>query len=407
MYSLLIIVFVNFIGIGALIPVLPFTVVDQFGYSPTVMTALLASFSLAMFIANPVLGRLSDRYGRKPILVSALAVNMAAHIWFALSDDIVTLFIARVLAGLAAGNIGVIQAIITDSSTSDSRAKIMGMLGASIGAGFVLGPALGGVLSNFGTGPAHQVPFLVAAGFAAIACLLATRLKETATPISSEIASSGASAPISQRWQWQLLLRPSVLVFALAFFCLNLSFAQVEATHVLLLRDLLSFDATKTGWFFAYIGVMIIIVQGGLIGRLVSRLGERVVIICGIGLLCCGQLLTAMLASSLFTEQAGLLVYVIAVTALICVGFALTNPTLSAASSHIAAKTERGSVLGVVQGCGSLGQVFGLTLAGPFYQLGGGTMSFGFGAVITSILLVLIALNAPVMRNRDEASKAV
>ena len=405
MASLLIIVFVNFIGIGALIPVLPFTVVDQFGYSATVMTALLASFSLAMFIANPVLGRLSDRYGRKPILVSALAVNMAAHIWFALSDDIVSLFIARILAGLAAGNIGVIQAIITDSSSPDSRAKIMGMLGAAIGAGFVLGPALGGVLSSFGTGPAHQVPFLVAAGFAAFACLLATRLRETAA-IEPSSHPQGAAASASKSRQWQLLLRPSVLVFAVAFFCLNLSFAQVEATHVLLLRDLLSFDAVKTGWFFAYIGVMIIIVQGGLIGRLVARYGERTIILCGIGLLCVGQILTATLASSLFSDAAGLLAYVVGVTALICVGFALTNPTLSAASSHIASETERGSVLGVVQGCGSLGQVFGLTLAGPFYQLGGGTMSFGFGALITAILLVLIVVNASIMRSKQARTGA-
>lgn len=397
MYSLLIIVFVNFIGIGALIPVLPFTVVDQFGYSESVMTALLASFSLAMFIANPVLGQLSDRFGRKPILVSALAVNMAAHIWFALSDDIVSLFIARILAGLAAGNIGVIQAIITDSSTSDSRAKIMGMLGASIGAGFVLGPALGGVLSSFGNGPAHQVPFFVAAGFAGFACLLALRLSETAKLASTKQRN------IHQGRQWRLLLRPSILIFAAAFFCLNLSFSQVEATHVLLLRDLLSFDAAKTGWFFAYIGVMIIIVQGGLIGRLVSRFGERSIILSGIALLCCGQLLTSILATSVFAEASGLLVYVIGVTAFICVGFALANPTLSAASSHIASETERGSVLGVVQGCGSLGQVFGLTLAGPFYQLGGGTLSFGFGGVITALLLVLILLSAPIMRHRRMA----
>ena len=144
MYSLFAIVFVNFIGIGALIPVLPFTVVDHLGYSETVMTALLASFALAMFIANPILGQLSDRFGRKPILVIALAVNMAAHLWFAMSEDITQLFLARILAGFAAGNIGVIQAIITDSTSSEKRAKIMGMLGASIGAGFVLGPALGG-----------------------------------------------------------------------------------------------------------------------------------------------------------------------------------------------------------------------------------------------------------------------
>ena len=380
MASLLIIVFVNFIGIGALIPVLPFTVVDYLGYSETVMTALLASFALAMFIANPILGQLSDRFGRKPVLVTALAVNMAAHIWFALSEDIVQLFLARILAGFAAGNIGVIQAIITDSTAPEKRAKIMGMLGASIGAGFVLGPAFGGVLSALGSGPVHQMPFLVAACFAGVACILALRLSETGTQNKSAAAAS-------RMVSWRLLKNPQILLFAAAFFCLNLSFAQVEASHVLVLRELLGFDAQMTGWFFAYIGVMIIIIQGGLIGRLVAKMGERRVILGGISLLLAGQLLTAIIAFPVFDETITIFVSIIAVTAIICAGFALTNPTLSAASSHIASEQHRGATLGTVQGCGSLGQVLGLSLAGPFFELGGGALSFGFGAVISAFLL--------------------
>lgn len=383
MYSLFAIVFVNFIGIGALIPVLPFTVVDHLGYSETVMTALLASFALAMFIANPILGQLSDRFGRKPILVIALAVNMAAHLWFAMSEDITQLFLARILAGFAAGNIGVIQAIITDSTSSEKRAKIMGMLGASIGAGFVLGPALGGVLSAFGSGPVHQTPFLVAAFFAAVACVLAIRLKETHH-------QGSAQKKAGKILQLHLLARPEVLLFAAAFFCLNLSFAQVEASHVLVLRDLLGFDAQMTGYFFAYIGVMIIIIQGGVIGRVVAALGERKVIVIGCILLMAGQLLTAVIAWPIFTDFNHSFSAIIGVTALVCAGFALTNPTLSASSSHIASEQERGAILGTVQGCGSLGQVCGLSLAGPFFELGGGSFSFGFGSFVSAVLLLLI-----------------
>ena len=383
MYSLFAIVFVNFIGIGALIPVLPFTVVDHLGYSETVMTALLASFALAMFIANPILGQLSDRFGRKPILVIALAVNMAAHLWFAMSEDITQLFLARILAGFAAGNIGVIQAIITDSTSSEKRAKIMGMLGASIGAGFVLGPALGGVLSAFGSGPVHQTPFLVAAFFAAFACVLAIRLKETHH-------QGSAQKKAGKIIQLHLLARPEVLLFAAAFFCLNLSFAQVEASHVLVLRDLLGFDAQMTGYFFAYIGVMIIIIQGGVIGRVVAALGERKVIVIGCILLMAGQLLTAVIAWPIFADFNHSFSAIIGVTALVCAGFALTNPTLSASSSHIASEQERGAILGTVQGCGSLGQVCGLSLAGPFFELGGGSFSFGFGSAVSAVLLLLI-----------------
>ena len=386
MYSLILIVFVNFIGIGALIPVLPFTVIEELGQSETVMTALLASFSLAMFISNPILGRASDYLGRKPVLVVSLFVNMLAHIWFAVSTDILSLFAARILAGLAAGNIGVIQAVITDNTAPENRAKSMGMLGAAIGAGFVLGPALGGLLSGVGDGPVHQVPFLVAASFAFLAFCLALRL-QPASPRNSE-ASSGSASALSPA----ILMRRPVMLFAAAFFCLNLSFSQVEATHVLLLKDALGFGARQTGWVFVYIGVCIIIVQGGLIGRLVRRFGEMAVLSAGVILLCSGQIVTSVMTLPDLIMALLTLPTVIGLTTAICVGFALTNPSLSAASSHIAGEDERGGVLGVVQGCGSLGQVLGLLLAGPFYQLGGASLSFGFGAVFSFSLLVLVLM---------------
>ena len=165
MIALLLVVFVNFVGIGALIPIQPFVVIEELGHSATVMTALLASFSLAMFMANPILGRLSDRYGRRPVFFVSLSLNIIAHLWFAFSNDIIQLFLARILAGIGAGNIGVIQAIIADKVPQKDRARMMGLIGAAIGAGFVLGPAIGGVLSGIGDGPIHRVPFLVAAAF--------------------------------------------------------------------------------------------------------------------------------------------------------------------------------------------------------------------------------------------------
>ena len=256
MFALLLITFVNFVGIGALIPVLPYTVIENLGYSETVMTALLASFALAMFIANPILGRLSDRTGRQPVLLVSLIIGTAAHLWFALSNDIISMFAARIIAGLSAGNIGVIQAIIADNSKPDERARIMGFLGAAIGSGFVLGPAIGGLLGGLGSGPVHQVPFLVAALFSFIAFCLALRLKLQCV----------ATADTSDRQAFvvalKAMLSSPIGMFALAFFCLNLAFAQVEASYVLLVRDLLGFGPRETGWLFTYIGVCIILVQG-------------------------------------------------------------------------------------------------------------------------------------------------
>lgn len=384
MFALLLITFVNFVGIGALIPVLPYTVIENLGYSETVMTALLASFALAMFIANPILGRLSDRTGRQPVLLVSLIIGTAAHLWFALSNDIISMFAARIIAGLSAGNIGVIQAIIADNSKPDERARIMGFLGAAIGSGFVLGPAIGGLLGGLGSGPVHQVPFLVAALFSFIAVCLALRLK------LQRVATANTSDRQAFAVALKAMLSSPIGMFALAFFCLNLAFAQVEASYVLLVRDLLGFGPRETGWLFTYIGVCIILVQGGLIGRLTRAFGEMPIVVTGVSILAFGQLFTAVIAGGQTGGELIMFVLVLASTSFVCVGFALTNPTLSAASSHAARADQMGGALGLVQGFGSMGQVIGLSIAGPLYQAGTGQLSFGFGFVVTLLLLAIV-----------------
>jgi MFS family permease len=388
MFALLLITFVNFVGIGALIPILPYTVIENLGYSETVMTALLASFALAMFIANPILGRLSDKVGRQPVLLISLIIGTAAHLWFALSNDILSMFAARIIAGLSAGNIGVIQAIIADNSKPEARARIMGFLGAAIGSGFVLGPAIGGLLGGLGDGPVHQVPFLVAALFSFIAVCLAMRLKLQS--VQSAIDSTTDSGGQGFFQLLKSMLSSPIGLFALAFFCLNLAFAQVEASYVLLVRDLLDFGPRQTGWLFTYIGVCIIIVQGGLIGKLTNAFGEMRVVVAGVTVLAAGQLVTTIIAGGASPFGNSLFLAILVSTSFVCVGFALTNPTLSAASSHAAHSGQMGGALGLVQGFGSMGQVIGLSIAGPLYQAGTGRLSFGFGFVVTCLLLVVV-----------------
>ena len=388
MFALLLITFVNFVGIGALIPILPYTVIENLGYSETVMTALLASFALAMFIANPILGRLSDKVGRQPVLLISLIIGTAAHLWFALSNDILSMFAARIIAGLSAGNIGVVQAIIADNSKPEARARIMGFLGAAIGSGFVLGPAIGGLLGGLGDGPVHQVPFLVAALFSFIAVCLAMRLK-----LQSVQSAIDSTTDSGRQGFFQLLksmLSSPIGLFALAFFCLNLAFAQVEASYVLLVRDLLDFGPRQTGWLFTYIGVCIIIVQGGLIGKLTNAFGEMRVVVAGVTVLAAGQLVTTIIAGGASPFGNSLFLAILVSTSFVCVGFALTNPTLSAASSYAAHSGQMGGALGLVQGFGSMGQVIGLSIAGPLYQAGTGRLSFGFGFVVTCLLLVVV-----------------
>ena len=384
MPTLLLVVFINFVGIGALIPVLPYTVIETLGLSASVMTLLLASFAMAMFLSNPLLGRLSDHIGRRPVLIASLFVNALAHLWFAFSNDIIPMFAARILAGLAAGNTGVIQAIIADRVASLDRARPLGLFRAALGTGFVAGPALGGLLSGVGSGPLHQAPFLLAAGFSILALALSVRIEESAA--YRQVTSSTKQSLVKGL---AAIMRTPLALYALAFFCLNLSFAQVEASFVLLLRDYLDFDARQTGWLFTYIGVCIILVQGALINIAVRRFGEICTVRFGASLLVVGQILTAVMAVGLLIGNDYPLVQMLIVTTAVCFGFGFSNPALSAAASNVAGKTTMGGALGMVQGFGSLGQVGGLVLAGPLYHLGGALYSFGFGAVITLLLIAV------------------
>jgi MFS family permease len=384
---LLLVVFINFVGIGALIPVLPYTVIETLGLSASVMTMLLASFAFAMFISNPILGRLSDHVGRRPVLFVSLGVNALAHLWFAMSGDIVQMFVARILAGLAAGNTGVIQAMIADRVGAKDRARYMGLFGAAIGTGFVTGPALGGLFSGIGGGAPHQAPFLLAASFGGLALLLSLRIGESAK-MKPAVKSR---LPLMQRVS--VVLGSPLALYALAFFCLNLSFAQVEASFVLLLRDYLGFGARETGWIFTYIGVCIVMVQAGLINVAVRYFREVGTVLFGGGLLWCGQAITVLMALGLMVGNAYPLVQMMIATTAVCFGFGFSNPALSAAASNAAGQSSMGGALGTVQGFASLGQVGGLVLAGPLYQLGGAQYPFGFGVAVTSaLLLVLVAI---------------
>ena len=386
---LLLIVGINFVGVGALIPVLPYAVIDTMGMPASVMTLLLASYAFAMFLANPVLGRLSDHFGRRRILWISLGIGALSHLWFALSGDILTMFAARIISGFAAGNTGVIQAMIADRSSPEKRAQYMGLFGASIGLGFVAGPAVGGLLGGLGSGAPHQVPFLLAAGLSMLALTLTLRLK--AAPADRIIPERST---LSNVQRIAALLRSPLALYAIASMLLNLSFAQVEASFVLVLRDYLDFGVRQTGWLFTYIGVCVVVVQAGLIRPVVAYIGEVATTGLGACLLMLGQCMTAVAVLGLLPGNDCPLVQTLVATTAICFGFALTTPAISSAVSKIADKTSVGGSLGTIQGFGSLGQVGGLVLAGPLYDLGGSQYPFGFGALITLVLVGTVPLLA-------------
>ena len=384
MKGLLLVVFVNFVGIGALIPVLPYAVIDVAGGSETLMAFLMASFSLAMFIGSPVLGALSDRLGRKRVLIGSIFVAAVAHAVFAFSTDLMMMFVARIVAGFAAGNLSVIMAIITDTTSQEERARWMGMLGAFVGLGFVAGPALGGLLSGVG-GEVHTAPFMLAAVLALTGGIISQRTVE-----ESAHATATEKIPFARRWND--FYGHGLIGFAIAMFLLNLGFAQVEVSFVLVLKDLLGYSSLDTGWIFTWIGLLIVVVQGGLIGPVSRWISDIGTALAGSLVLVLGQLATTIMIMMNFDAFGSSLISVLAVTALVCIGFAFTNPTLSSAASKRTSEGQIGGALGIVQGFGSLGQVGGLMVAGPIYEAYGGSFNFMAGGVISMGLSAFILM---------------
>jgi MFS family permease len=382
MRGLLLVVFVNYVGVGILIPILPYAVIDVAGGSETAMAVLMASFAIAMFIASPVLGVISDRVGRRKVLLASILIATIGHLIFALTTDLAVMFAARIIAGIGAGNIGVILAIITDVTKPADRAKWMGRIGAFVGLGFVAGPALGGLLSGLG-GAVHTAPFLLASGLSLTGLMISVLgVHETAPTEASR------RRPMAERWE--SFKAAGLTSFAVALFLLNLGFAQIEVSFVLVLKDLLDYSSIHTGWVFTWVGILVVTVEGLLIAPVARRLTDLGTTVMGSAVLTAGQILTVFAILTMFAYPPSSVFVVLFTTTVICVGFAFCHPTVSSAASHRTRTGEIGGALGLVQGVGSLGQVAGLLLAGPLYERGGGALTFGLGAAASALLCVVV-----------------
>jgi DHA1 family tetracycline resistance protein-like MFS transporter len=341
-------VFIDLVGFGIVIPVLPFYVEGtQFDASPRVVGLLFASYSVMQLIFTPILGRLSDKYGRRPILFFSLLGTSAGFFILGFATTLWMLFAGRIIDGITGGNISTAQAYIADVTTEENRAKGMGLIGAAFGLGFIFGPAIGGILSKWG---AH-VPFLFAGALSlANATLLYFVLPETVTPDHPARVSAATG-----RWS-QLLnaVSQTRLAFVLAvYFLFVTAFSVMTASFGLFTLYRFGFDAHDTGWIFAFVGVIGAAIQGGLIGRLVKAFGEPVLVIVG-ALLFAASLVLIPLTG----PHTGMLA-LLALGALFALGNGLATPSLTSLASKSAGAGEQGGVLGVTQSVASLARVVG------------------------------------------------
>jgi DHA1 family tetracycline resistance protein-like MFS transporter len=345
-------IFIDLVGFGIVMPVLPFYVEgSRFNATPRDVGLLFASYSVMQFFFAPVLGRLSDKHGRRRVLLISIIGTGISFLILGFATTLWMLFVGRILDGITGGNISTAQAYIADSTTKENRAKGMGLVGAAFGLGFVFGPAIGGVLSHWGIG----VPFFFAAGLAfANAIVLYFTLPETVTP--DHPARVSAAGGRSWNDVMKALKQPRLGFVLTIYFLFIVAFSIMTTTFSLFTMFRFGYDAAKTGYLFAYVGIIGAFIQGGLIGRLARQFGELALILVG----------ASLFALSLFVipftgPHTGLLA-LLAVGGAFAVGNSLATPSLTSLASKSVSEAEQGVVLGVTQSVASLARAIGPTV---------------------------------------------
>ncbi|MBI4343406.1 MAG: MFS transporter [Candidatus Omnitrophica bacterium] len=372
-------VFIDLVGFGIVIPVLPLYA-QRFGASPLVIGLLLGIYSAMQCLAAPLLGRLSDRVGRRPVLLLSILGTSLGFLLMGLAHTLQLLFIARVIDGITGGNISTAQAYIADVTKPEERSRGMGLIGAAFGLGFIFGPAIGGVLSRVSLG----APFLFAAVLAAAnATAVYFLLPESLAAEQRGKARERASAlDLFSRANGRALS----LIFATYFFT-TVAFSLLTATYPLFTQQRFGYDAAHNGYIFAFLGIIGAVVQGVLLGPLLRLTTERALAITG----------TALLAVSLFALPLSLTpVMLLATTTLIAVGHGLVAATLNGLASKSAEASAQGRMLGLMQSAASLARIAGPVLGGWLLNHDAVYLSEAFGRTPYwtggGVMLVALAL---------------
>lgn len=370
--TIFLIVFIDLLGFGLILPLLPY-IAESYSANPLMIGVLSATYSLFQFIAGPILGRLSDRYGRKKILIISQLGSVLGYLLLATAHSLPLLFLSRVIDGITGGNISIAQAYMADITDKKTRAKGMGILGAAFGLGFMLGPATGGYLSRFG----FAIPALAAALIGTITTLMTIFfLKETVN-----LKSSLHSSRTKLTWEkfQSLLNKQPIGLLIIVCFLISLGFAGMQGTYAIWAQDTFNWGPSQVGSIFAYIGILSILIQTQLLHRLISFFGEKKLLIISLPCLALGFLLLSLTHSLPLHLFANFF---------IVLGNSLANPTLNALATENIEPSEYGETLGVLQSAGSLGRIIGPALAGELYFVIGKNAPFQ----LSSIILILTAL---------------
>jgi len=366
------VVLIGMTGFGVFLPIFPFLALEV-GATPTATTIAMGAYSLGQLIASPFWGRISDRVGRKPILIIGLLGGVVSYLWLSRAGSVEELGAARLFGGLMAGNVGAAFAAAADLADDKTRARNMGLLGAAVGFGFIAGPALGAFL--IGHEPDREAfarVCLASAALAGVAALAALLLFGESLPKEQR-------RPDSERARRLALLssRPVLARFIAVMFLTIFAQALMESTFGLWADAELSWGPRQVGWSLAALGVGAVLLQGGGAGRAARTWGERTMLLIGLALVAAGfgGLSVAHGVGALAASLAALVI-----------GLGLSTPALNALVAAQAGEHERGAVMGLSQSASAFGRVCGPLSAGALFD--------GFGHVAPFVAAALLILGA-------------
>lgn len=353
------IVFLYLVGFGVIIPLLP-VLSREMGASAFEVGLLMSIYSLMQFLFAPFWGRLSDRRGRRPILLFCLAGETLSYLAFAFSRSVEALILARALAGFFGASVSTASAAISDVTPAHERSRGMALIGMAFGLGFIVGPALGGGLSIIGTRLSTEKYFAstFTLSMVAVLCFLTLLLAIKILPETRTAGSAEARGGRLLRL-YQDLRRPTVGLLIFVFFLSSLAMSCMEATLALFTADRFSWGIKEISFGFAVIGLLSTFNQGFLVRRLLPRWGERRTLLTGVVLFALGL---SMIGGA---RSIGWLALAMV---LFSVGYSFTNPSLLGSVSLLTGADEQGRVLGTTQGTSALGRIAGPALGGYVYQ---------------------------------------
>ena len=374
-------VFIDLLGFGILIPILPSFSIKELGVDEAAVGIAIALYSFVQFMFNPILGKFSDKHGRKPVIVMCLLINAIGYVIFAFTDSYLILLVSRVVAGVGGSSIAVAQAYIADVTTKENRSKGMGLIGSAFGLGFVFGPLIGGFLSKLG----YMETGLGAASFSFISfivtmILLPESLQEREHHIETKRKIFNFDAII------KTFKHPELAILISLFFILTFSFANIYGTFALLGMQVYGFSDLQNGYIFGIVGLSSAVVQGGLIGPITNLLGKKRILIVG------SFLIMVTLA---IIPYAGNFLGLAIDSIFLSLGTGMLQPTLLSLISEVAPEAEQGITLGVNQSLSALARMFGPLWGGFTFEYLGYPFPFITGAAFMFLVVLATVFYIP------------